>query len=335
LRQIGSFWRAHLNFLIGIIISAAAVYLSLRKIDFQALWACLRSVNYVFLLPAVAGQISCFFLKGNGWRYLLTPAKKSISVTSTTIVLIIGLMVNNLFPAKMGELARGFLMGEREKLPKTLCLSTVAVEHLLDILILTIFFLILLPSASLPPWLQTSGTLVGFIALGMILVLFLVARHEEKFLQWINRLLAHLPERLANKIQSILNNILQGMRVLAGRYIFYAFAALSSMWVMAFVVAYLVLAACGLFLPFPAAVMVVVFAAFGKIIPSSPGAIGTFHYVVILVLMSFGVSKEIALGYAIVLHALSFLIETCLGVSLVFAGNLSLGKIARRAEEPL
>ena len=128
--------RTHLNILIGLVISAAAVYLSLRKIDFNALWASLRSVNYLFFLPALAGQLCCFFLKGAGWRYLLTPAKKGIRVTSTTSVLVIGLMVNNLFPAKMGELARGYLMGEKENLSKTLCLSTVVVEHLLDILIL-------------------------------------------------------------------------------------------------------------------------------------------------------------------------------------------------------
>lgn len=332
---MASYWRAHLNFLIGLLISAAAIYLSLRKIDFNALWASLQSVNFLYLVLAMAGQVSCFFLKGNGWRYLLKPAKKSISLISTTIVLIIGLMVNNLFPAKMGELARGYLMGEREKLPKTLCLSTVAVEHLLDILVLTAFLLILLPSVSLPPWLRTSGMLVGFVALAMILVLFVVMRREEKFLGWVNKLLARLFGRFAEKIQSVLNNIFQGTRVVTGRYIFYALAALLSMWLMVFLVAHLVLAACGIFLPFQAAVMVVVFAAFAKIIPSSPGAIGTFHYAVILVLMSFQVSKEVALGYAIVLHALSFLMETSVGVVLVFAGNLSLGRITQRAEESL
>jgi uncharacterized protein (TIRG00374 family) len=334
LKQMASFWRTHLNFLIGILISAVAVYLSLRKIDFHTLGASLRSVNLLFLIPAVAGQFGCFFLKGTGWRFLLLPAKKGIRTTSTITVLIIGLMVNNLFPAKMGELARGYLMGERENLSKTLCLSTVAVEHLLDILVLTTFLLILLPSVSLPPWLQTSGMLVGLAALGIILVLFLVMRREEKFLVWTAHLLTHLPDRFGGKIHSILSNILQGMRVVTGRYIFYALAALIFMWFMAMGVAYLVLLACGLFLPFRAAVMVVVFAAFGKIIPSSPGAIGTYHYLVLLVLMSFQVSKEAALGYAIVLHALSFLIETSLGVGLVFAGNLSLGRIARRAEEP-
>jgi uncharacterized protein (TIRG00374 family) len=325
--------RTHLHFLIGLIISAAAVYLSLRKIDFSALWASLQSVRPFVLLPALLGQLLCFVLKGAGWRYLLRPAKKSVSLISTTVVLIIGLMVNNLFPAKMGELARAYLMGEREKLPKTLCLSTVAVEHLLDILILTAFLLILLPSVSLPPWLRTGGTLVGFAALSMMVALFLVMRREEKFLRWTGRILNHLPARFREKIQVVLNNIFQGFRVINGRYIFYALAALIAMWVMAFSVAHLVLGACGFSLPFQAAVMVVVFAAFGKILPSSPGAIGTYHYLVILVLMSFQVSKEAALGYAIVLHALSFLMETSLGVGLVFAGNLSLGRVARRAEE--
>ncbi|MBM4330829.1 MAG: flippase-like domain-containing protein [Deltaproteobacteria bacterium] len=325
--------RTHLNLLIGFLISAAAVYLSLRKIDFNALWAALQAVNFLFFIPAIAGQLTCFFLKGTGWRYLLLPAKKDIRVASTTTVLIIGLMVNNLFPAKMGELTRGYLMGEREKLPKTLCLSTVAVEHLLDILILTGFLLILLPFVSLPPWLRTSGMLVGLAAAAMIVFLFIVMRREEKFLSWLYRLLQFLPGRFQGKIQSILNNIFQGFRAVTGRYVFYAFAAILLMWVTAFGVAYLILISCGLFLPFQAAVMVIVFAAFGKIIPSSPGAIGTFHYLVLLVVMSFGVSKEAALGYAIILHALTFFIETSLGIALIFAGNLSLGKITRQVEE--
>ncbi len=324
--------RTHLQFLIGVVISAAAVYLSLRKIDFHALGAALQSVQLLFFIPAIAAQLACFFLKGAGWRYLLFPAKREIRVTSAIRVLIIGLMINNLLPAKMGELARGYLMGEREKLPKTLCLSTVAVEHLLDILILTVFLIFLLPFVTLPPWLRTGGVTVGLTAAAVIVALFLAMRREEKVLGWLGRFLRILPDRFQNKIQAILNHIFQGLRVVTGRYIFFASGAIFFMWLSAFAMAYFVLLACGLFLPFQAAVMAIVFAAFGKIIPSSPGAIGTFHYLVLLVIMSFQVSKEMALGYAIILHALSFLIESSLGIALVLAGNLSLGKIARQAE---
>jgi glycosyltransferase 2 family protein len=325
--------RTHLHLFLGLVISAAAVYLSLKKIDFHALGAALRSADYLYLLPAMIAQAACFFLKGMGWRYLLLPAKKTISPLSTTAVLIIGLMVNDLFPAKMGELARAYLIGEKEKLPKSLCLSTILVEHLLDILVLLVFLLILLPMVSLPPWLQTSGIIVGFGALIFIIALFFLMRREEIFLKWIHRLAGFLPGRVRDKIRSLARNVIQGLRVVTGRYLFYSLAFLGGMWSLVSLIAYLAMAAFGLFLPVQAAVMVTVFTAFGKIIPSSPGAIGTFHYLVILVLGSFGVGKETALAYAIVLHALSFLMEISLGVLLLLASNLSLARIARQAEE--
>jgi len=330
-----AFIRRHLKFLIGILISAVALYFSLNKVDFKALWAAFRSANYWLLTPAAILQFFCFGFKGAGWRYLLRPAKKEIRVTSTISVLIIGLMVNNLFPAKMGELARAYLIGEKENLPKTLCLSTIMVEHLLDISVLLIFLLVLMPLVSLPPWLKTSGTMLGFLALGMIVFLFLVMQREEKFLNWINWWFHYIPERFRDKVQVILKNMLQGMRVVTGRYIFYAFGTLVAMWCTVFLNAYLVMLAFGLFLPIYAPIMVIVFTAFGKVIPSSPGGIGTLHYLIIVVLMAFGVSKEVALGYAILMHGFGFFIEVVSGLVLLFSSRLSLAKITGRPEETL
>jgi uncharacterized protein (TIRG00374 family) len=327
------FLRRHLNFIIGLVISAAAIYLSLRKVDFKVLWASFQSANYLFLIPAALIQFLIFSLKAAGWRFLLMPAKKEVRLRSTFSALVIGLMVNNLFPARIGELARAYLIGEKERLPKTLCFSTIMVEHLLDILVLLIFLIILMPLVSLPSWLRTSGTLVGFLALGLILVLFFAMRREEMVLSWIDRLLARVPERFRNRIEGILKNAIQGLRVVTGRYFFYAFGCLLTMWSTVFVVAYLQMAAFGLFLPFTAPVMVIIFMAFGKIIPSSPGGIGTLHYLIIVVLMSFGVSKETALGCAILMHGFGFLIEVVTGLVLLFSSHLSLVKITRRAEE--
>ena len=325
--------RHRLHLFLGLAVSAAAVYLSLRKIDFQALAAALHSAAYPYLLPAVIGQAACFFLKGTGWRYLLLPAKKGISPLSTTAVLIIGLMVNNILPAKMGELARAYLIGEKERLPKSLCLSTILVEHLLDILVLLAFLLLLLPLVSLPPWLRTSGVGVGAAALTIIVALFFLVRREERFLNWADRAAGFFPAKFQGKIRDLTRNVLQGLRVVSGRYLLYALAFLAGMWSVVSLNAYWVMAAFGLSLPAQAAVMVTVFTAFGKIIPSAPGAIGTYHYLAILVLGSFGVGKETALAYAIVLHALSFLMEIFLGVALLLTGHLSLTRIARQAEE--
>jgi hypothetical protein len=325
--------RNRLHLVIGLVISAAAIYLSLRQIDFKTLRTALSSADYFYILPAMIGQVGCFFLKGTAWRYLLMPAKKTISSLSTTAVLIIGLMVNDLFPAKMGELARAYGMGEKENLSKTLCLSTILVEHLLDISILLLFLLVLLPLVSLPPWLRTTGVLIGFTSLGIIGGLFLAMRREEKFERSLGGLVRYLPGKIQGRAQSVIHNVLQGLRAVTGRYILYSFTLLAGMWLLVSLVAYLVMAAFGLFLPIQAPVMVTVFTAFGKIIPSAPGAIGTYHYLGILVLGSFGVGKETALAYAIVLHALSFLMEVSLGIILLLAGNLSLDRLTRQGKE--
>jgi uncharacterized membrane protein YbhN (UPF0104 family) len=105
------------------------------------------------------------------------------------------------------------------------------------------------------------------------------------------------------------------------------------MWTTVFVVAYLVMAAFGLFLPFTAPIMVIIFVAFGKIIPSSPGGIGTLHYLILVVLMSFGVSKEVALGCAILMHGFGYLVEVATGLVFLFFSRISLSGVTRRAEE--
>jgi hypothetical protein len=323
------------NLILGILISAVAGYFCVNKVDFRLLWDSFLSANYLYLIPAVIFQFFCFFFKGAGWRFLLLPAKKEVRITSTISVLVIGLMVNNLFPAKLGELARAYLIGEKETLPKSLCLSTIMVEHLLDILVLLIFLLLLMPLVSIPPWLRSSGMTLGFLALGAIVFLFLIMRREEKFLSWVSRWLVRLPVRFKDKIQAILKNMVQGMRVVTGRYIFYAFGCLVVMWCIVFLVAYLIMAAFGLFLPVYAPIMVIIFVAFGKVIPSSPGGIGTLHYLMIVVLMAFGVSKEVALGVAILMHGFGFLIEVASGLVLLFSGHLSLARITRRDEAPV
>jgi len=324
-----SLLRKNLNFLIGLGVSAIAVYLSFRKIDFPTLWASLRSVELLWLIPAVGVLNLCFLLKGIGWKYLLHPIKPGIPWTSTTTVLVIGLMVNDLFPAKMGELARGYLLGEKENLSKSLCLSTVMVEHLLDILILSLFLVLLLPLVAIPLWLRSSGLLVGLGALGLIFILVLIMRQEERCMRWIGRLMPRLPEKVRGKVFQILNDIVRGFRVVTGRYIFYALACLLGMWGAVFLFTHLITGAAGLSLPFHAAIMLVIFTAFGKIIPSSPGAIGTYHYLVIVVLSAFGVSKEAALSCAIVLHGFGVSVEVILGIILLSATNISLSKVTR------
>ncbi len=200
-------------------------------------------------------------------------------------------------------------------------------EHLLDIIVLLIFLLLLLPGVNLPDWLRMTGTGVGLAALILIFLIFLLMRREEDFLNWLFRFGKFFPEKIRTKSQSVIGNFIQGLRVVTGRYLFCALAMLIPMWIMSALFAYLIMASFSLSLPFKAAVMVVIFVAFGKIIPSSPSALGTYHYLVILVLTSFQIGKEVALSYAIILHGIASLVEIFTGLGALLVGNISWGKI--------
>ena len=47
-------------------------------------------------------------------------------------MVLIGLMANNVAPARVGELVRAYLLGERESMSKSTALGTIAVDRAFD-----------------------------------------------------------------------------------------------------------------------------------------------------------------------------------------------------------
>ena len=81
-------------------------------------------------------------------RYMLFP------------LVIIGFMTNNLIPARIGELVRAYLLGEREGTSKAAALGTIAVDRLFDGL--TLVLMLANAIALVPPlffiFLETKGS---------------------------------------------------------------------------------------------------------------------------------------------------------------------------------
>jgi len=63
------------------------------------------------------------------------------------------------------------------------------------------------------------------------------------------------------------------------------------------------------------------------VVPSSPGYIGVFEYITVVALSLFGVDKESALGYALVLHALSYLVVAVLGLVAIWIEGYSYSRL--------
>jgi len=74
-----------------------------------------------------------------------------------------------------------------------------------------------------------------------------------------------------------------------------------------------VLIAVGLDLPGIAALVVLAIVQLGTAVPSTPGKVGVFQYLSVLALMPFGVGRDLALTFGILLHVVWYLPPVVLG----------------------
>jgi len=68
----------------------------------------------------------------------------------------------------------------------------------------------------------------------------------------------------------------------------------------------------------------------GMLVPSSPGYVGVFHYLVTVALVPFGVPKDLALSFALVWHGVNYLTLCLSGLVALWLHGTSLGEATRQ-----
>ena len=236
-----------------------------------------------------------------------------------------------LLPARSGDVIRAYVIGRKEQTSKIASLSTIVVEKVLDILVLLVIAFVTIAvisfskdRLSLPSGFSVAVfLLVGVIPIVIALLWFLMANTEK--VDWIMRaILAFLPERILSRLSDTLISVAQGLQVLRQRESLVRIIILSILlWSLFALGNLLVLHSFGLHLPVYASFLILVFQILGVTLPSSPGFIGTYHAAVIAGLAVFGISQELALSVAIVMHITFFLPFIMIGLFFLWKENLS------------
>src|SRR4030042_4011159 len=127
---------------LGIAVSVACLYLSVRGIDWLALRDGLRQIRWIWLLPAWLFLVGGMVARAFRWRLLLQPLER-LSTRRLFHVLNVGYMLNNILPVRLGDLARAYLCSELECLAVSRTLSTVVLERLADLLTVVVILLLI------------------------------------------------------------------------------------------------------------------------------------------------------------------------------------------------
>lgn len=329
---------------IGFAISLIFIGLFLYGTDFGEIRDAFAHANYAIAIASLLVYFAGIWVRTIRWQYLLRPVVR-VSVWRLYPVVIIGLMANNLIPARAGELVRAYILGERERVSKAASLGTIAVDRLFDglTLIPMMVIIVALVGANEEFGVPLVDYTIDLVQLAVIMavlfgvalgVLFLLA-FSQVWRQRTDRLITALtPERLRPKVEGLARSFFEGLRSLRSPVdLGIAWVMSTVSWALEATMYYLVGIAFDIDVGFQYYLLVTAAANLAISVLASQGGIGPFELVTKQTFIAAGVGSSAARAYAIGLHALVLLPVIALGLYFLGAMGLSLGEMFRRSTE--
>ena len=267
---------------------------------------------------------------------------------------------------RLGDVARAYLIGDTEEVSRTTAFSTIVAERVLDALsAVGGFFLVMLlvstgksSSAPLPDWMVRSGLVIGAAALVAVVIFVALVRRRAWTLALLERILLaiHWPEpdtvqrlgkRLAartrlqflanlpwpgrDRLLGIANSLIDGLSGITTLRMGPPLVLWSALiWATISSFYWVVLLAFEPSQPFVAGLAMCSVTALGMTVPSSPGYIGVFELLGRETMVLFGMAPERALSYALVAHAVVYIVYSLLGLLGMAQQNLTYAQIQKR-----
>jgi len=314
---------------IGILISAVLLFLAFRKVNLGELKLALEGARYVYVIPSVVLMLASLWLRAFRWRFLLNPVKR-IGIMSLFHATAIGLMGNNLLPARLGEFMRAHVIGEREKISRSASFATVVVERTFDGFTILLFLAVILVAESthFPGWLRNASVVAVVFYVGALAFLILFATRKNAVVRVIEVLSRPFPERFRRLVLHALNSFAAGLGILRStRDIFIAALLSPLVWLPSAAILHLLLISFGIHLPVFVSFLLLIALCIGVMIPSAPGFIGTIQFVSVAVLGLFGVPRSQALSFSLVSHACTFIPVTVAGLVCLLVERVSFSEM--------
>lgn len=289
----------------GVALSAVFLWLAFRHVAIEDLRAALETVDmrwawlFIFALAAF-----CWF-KAVRWSVLLESVGNT-SPRQLVAPVIVGYAATTLMPMQMGELVRAYVASKVLGIRVAAALGSIALERLLDILVLLAIVTILLiagahPNASFG---RAAAWLLAPTVLAFAIIAFLVLMpHKARSI--LRQLCQLLPGKSRQSLYYQLEAALSGVAAI-GRPAAYLRIVLTSVLQWSFMLAcvWISLRAVGLHLPITATLAVLAATLLGMSLPSGPGYVGTIQVAFVIALEPFGTSHAIAMAASFFFHLL-------------------------------
>ncbi len=319
---------------LGLGVSAGALWLTLRGKDLGAIWGAMRAADYRYLVPYVAILLGMHLARTLRWGLLLQPVAR-VPFGRLNAISAVGFMALMLLPFRLGEFARPYLIDEPGKLRMSTALSSVVAERIVDGiltgLLLSVTLLGVPDSAPGVSVLRAGGVVVS-LAFGAGLVFLVVAyRNRALAVRLTGAALRPFSPGLARRAEGMLDAFIHGLRLVPGPRGLVLFLLLTlAFWGLNALGMKVLALGFGFHLGLVESCTLLGILVVGIMIPAGPGMVGTFQGAVVVGLGLFapaGVVATRGTAYANVLWATQVAQLTALGAIFLFSRHIQLARL--------
>ncbi len=313
----------------------------------RELGAWVDSIRFAEFWPYLAGYVGLLavthFCRAWRWNNLLAPLGVRLPAGQLLAISSVGFMAILALPARLGEFVRPALLRQKGHLSASAALGTVAVERIVDGLIVSAFvfgafFALRGPAA--PGWMMPTAYVALAAFAGCFGSLLFALRWPEATVRFFLRvtLLQRFAPRIAGILEAKLLELIRGFKVLHDKRNLAVFLIWTlgywcanglSLWVLA--------KGFGLELSLLGAFATMGLVAVGISLPNSPGLVGQFQWLTMLGLSLYlghgvlepGPLNAAALAYAIVCHLIQVIWYVTMGAIGLASPHVSLADLRR------
>ncbi len=329
----GGRWKAA----VGAILTLLLLGWTLRDVEPATLWQQLRGADLGLLLLSAAVATSIFPLRAARWVVLLEPIAPRVRFMDAWRAVAIGMMVNNVLPARAGEVARAYAMSrETRDVPFTSAFASIALDRVFDAIVIFALMFGAMVAPGFPAGAMIAGrpatALVGTWGVAALVLVMggavLVAFRPDIARTITTRVVRAIMPRWEPRVATLVDHATDGLAVLRSpsrfaRVVFWTILH----WLVNALAFWIAFRAVGITAPFSGALFLQGLIAIGVAIPSSPGFFGPFEAFAKTGLQIYSVPVTQAVTWAVGFHLLTFIPITAMGAFYFSRLGLSLREL--------
>ncbi|MFH1611661.1 MAG: lysylphosphatidylglycerol synthase transmembrane domain-containing protein [bacterium] len=277
----------------------------LFQIDYSVLSGELRNINLSLLFFAFGLMILETIIRSFRWRIILSSLKLQVSIADSISLCWLGSFVGIITPGRLGEVIKVYFLKDKG-CDSFRSLFSIIIDRAVDVMVL--LFLSAMIALFFLKSIGVYVVITGVMLLTGIIFIFLLIDERS----WVNKIFSKIiqkvvPIDLNNYSRFTFGKLWQGIKGTDKKDIIYFIFYLILSWLLYFYSRYVIALSLGLKLSFMDIVIVSVSIAIVSILPISVAGLGTREAAVIYIFVLFGLNKEIALLFSLLIFTINII----------------------------